>query len=201
LRGADPHAVSFPADIFLDAALGYSISRFGVLHVHWRANRTQRSNTMNPCSKLAIAPLLIALATVSTGLAQEKKIKAEDLPPAVQKTVAEQSKGATTRGFSTEIENGKRIYEVELMVDGHGKDISMDKEGNILEVEEEVSVDSLPAAVREGLKKAASAGTIDKVESITKKGKLVAYEAAVKTEGKRSEIQVGPDGKKLAHLE
>jgi uncharacterized membrane protein YkoI len=156
---------------------------------------------MNPCTKFAIVPLLIALATFSRGLAQEKKIKAEDLPPAVQKTVAEQSKDATTRGFSTEIENGKRIYEVELIVDGHGRDISMDKEGNILEVEEEVSVNSLPAAVREGLKKSASAGTIDKVESITKKGKLVAYEAAVKTGGKRSEIQVGPDGKKLAHLE
>jgi hypothetical protein len=156
---------------------------------------------MNPCSKFVIAPFLIALATFSTGLAQEKKIKAEDLPPAVQRTVAEQSKGATIRGFSTEIDNGKKVYEVDLTVDGHGRDISMDQQGNILEVEEEVSMDSLPAAVREGLKKAASAGTIGKVESLTKKGKLVAYEAAVKTGGKRSEIQVGPDGKKLAHLE
>jgi hypothetical protein len=30
---------------------------------------------------------------------------------------------------------------------------------------------------------------------------LVAYEAAVKTGMKKSEIQVGPDGKKLAHPE
>jgi Putative beta-lactamase-inhibitor-like, PepSY-like len=156
---------------------------------------------MKPCVKFAITPLLIALATFSTGLAQEKKIKAEDLPPAVQKTVAAQSKGATIRGFSTEIDNGKKVYEVELTVDGHGRDISMDKEGNILEMEEEVSMDSLPAAVREELRKAAGTGTIGKVESITKKGKLVAYEAAVKIGRKRSEIQVGPDGKKLAHLE
>jgi hypothetical protein len=59
----------------------------------------------------------------------------------------------------------------------------------------------LPAAVREGLSKASGTGAIGKVESITKKGKLVAYETTVKTGGKRSEIQVGPDGKKLAHLE
>jgi hypothetical protein len=39
------------------------------------------------------------------------------------------------------------------------------------------------------------------VESITKNGKLVAYEAAVKTGTKNSEVQVGPDGKKLAHPE
>jgi len=44
-------------------------------------------------------------------------------------------------------------------------------------------------------------GKIGKVESITKQGKLVAYEAHVTTNGKRSEIQVGPDGRPLAHEE
>jgi hypothetical protein len=40
-----------------------------------------------------------------------------------------------------------------------------------------------------------------KVESLTKQGKLVAYEAQVMAKGKRSEIQVGPDGKPLDHQE
>jgi len=40
-----------------------------------------------------------------------------------------------------------------------------------------------------------------KVESITKKDKLVAYEAQVDTSGKKSEVQVGPDGKPLDHEE
>ena len=123
------------------------------------------------------------------------------MPPAVEKIVAEQSKGATIVGFSTEVEHGKRLYEVELKVDGRSKDISMDKNGNIVEVEEEVSMDSLPDAVKEGLKKAARAGMIAKIESLTKNGKLVAYEAVVKTGTKRSEIQVGPDGQRLAHPE
>jgi hypothetical protein len=39
------------------------------------------------------------------------------------------------------------------------------------------------------------------VESLTKKGKLVAYEAKVNTGGKKSEVQVGPDGKPLDHEE
>jgi hypothetical protein len=139
------------------------------------------------------------MATLSTVQAQEKKIKREQLPPAVEKTVAEESKGATIRGFATEIEDGKRLYEAELVVNGHGKDISMDEQGNIMEIEEEVSMDSLPSAVKDGLMKAAGSGTISKVESLTKKGNLVAYEAVVKTGTKRREIQVGPDGKKLAH--
>jgi len=156
---------------------------------------------MKLCSKLLIASVIAGLAACSPLQAQEKKIKRADLPPAVEKTVAEQSKGATIKGFSTEVENGKKIYEAQLIVNGHGRDISMDEEGNIVEVEEEVALDSLPPAVKEGLLKAAGTGTIGKVESLTKKGKLVAYEAVVKTGKKRSEIQVGSDGKKLAHPE
>ena len=156
---------------------------------------------MNIYLRLSIAATVIILATFSVAQAQEKKIKREQLPPAVERTVAEQSQGATIRGFSTEIENGRRLYEVELTTNGHGKDISMDRTGKIVEVEEEVSMDSLPEAVQDGLKKAAGAGTIGKIESLTKRGKLVAYEAHVKTGTKRSEVQVGPNGEKLKHPE
>ena len=123
------------------------------------------------------------------------------MPPAVEKTVAGESDGAVINGFATEIENGKRLYEVELTVDGHSKDISMDKNGNILEIEEEVAMNSLPNAVQDSLHTAAGAGTIGRIESLTKRGKLVAYEAHVKTGSKRSEIQVGPNGEKLTHPE
>ena len=152
-------------------------------------------------ARLAVLSLITGLAIATTMQAQEKKITRGELPAAVEKTVAEQSQGATIKGFSTELDKGKRVYEVELSVNGHGKDISMDKDGKIVEVEEEVSMQSLPPAVKDGLTKAARSGTVGKVESLTKNGKLVAYEAVVKTGTKRSEIQVGPDGKKLAHPE
>lgn len=154
---------------------------------------------MNLNIRLSIALVVMALATCSVAVAQEKKLKREQLPPAVEKTVASESQSATINGFATEIENGKRLYEVELTVDGRSKDISMDKNGNILEVEAEVAMDSLPAAVQDGLRKAAGAGTIGKIESLTKGGKLVAYEGHVKNGAKRSEVQVGPNGEKLAH--
>ena len=156
---------------------------------------------MNVHKKILLAAFVAALAPLSGVQAQEKKLKREELPPAVEKTVAEQSKGATIRGFATEMEGGKGLYEVELVANGHTKDISMDKQGNIVEVEEEVSLESLPIPVKDALTNAAGSGTLAKVESLTKKGKLVAYEADVKTGTKRSEIQVGPDGKKLAHPE
>ena len=71
----------------------------------------------------------------------------------------------------------------------------------VVEIEEQVSVDSLSPAVIDGLQAKAGKGVLVKVESLTKKGKLLAYEAKVFTNGKKSEVQVGPDGKPLDHEE
>ncbi len=122
-------------------------------------------------------------------------------PAAVEKTVAAQSQRATIRGFSEERENGQMYYEAEMTVDGHSKDLLVDNSGAIVEVEEQVAMDSLPAPVKEGLQTKAGKGKLVKVESITKHEKLVAYEAQVVTGGKKSEVQVGPDGKPLDHEE
>lgn len=145
--------------------------------------------------------VLVTVAISTTVVAQERKLQRNQLPPAVEKTVATESQGATINGFATEVENGRRLYEMELTVNGHSKDISMDKNGKIVEVEEEVTLDSLPSAVQDALKAAARNGTIGKIESLTKNGKLVAYEAHVKTGKKSSEIQVGPNGEKLKRPE
>ena len=152
----------------------------------------------NYCVAMLAAGLLLLAGNAS---AQEKKIKRSELPPAVEKTVAVQSAGATIRGFSTEEENGQTLYEAELTVNGHSKDISMTADGSIVEIEEQVSLDSLPAEVKAGLQAKAGNGKILKVESLTKKNKLVAYEAKVETNGKKTEIQVGPDGKPIDHEE
>jgi hypothetical protein len=150
------------------------------------------------CSSAVIIATLWMAATMT---AQEKKLQRSDLPAAVQKTVDAQSKGATVRGFSTEVENGQKLYEASLLVNGRTKDVSMDESGRVIEIEEEVAFDSLPEAVKQALQTKAGKGKLGKVESLTKKGKLVAYEARVTNGTKKSEVQVGPDGKPLAREE
>lgn len=140
----------------------------------------------------------VMVLAITTTYPQERKLNRSQLPPAVEKTVAAESQGAEIKGFATEVEKGKRLYEALFMINGHSKDISMDRRGNIVEIEEEVSMDSLSATVQDALKRAAGKGTIGKIESLTKNGKLVAYEAQVKTGAKRSETQVGPNGEKLS---
>ena len=148
-----------------------------------------------------ICLLVASLVVVGSAFAQEKKIKRSELPAAVEKTVVAQSKGATIRGFSEEKEKGQTTYEAEMLLNGHNKDVLMDANGVVIEIEEQVDLQAVSAEVRAGLQAKAGNGKITKIESITKKDKLVAYEAHVVTDGKKSEVQVGPDGKPLDHEE
>src|ERR1700687_6380219 len=127
-------------------------------------------------TNLLVAIAASGLLLAGTASAQEKKIKRSDLPPAVEKTVAAQSAGATVKGFSKDSEKGQTYYEAEMIVNGHTKDILIDTTGAIVEVEEEVVMDALPAEVKAGLQAKAGEGKLVKVETITKKDKLVAHE-------------------------
>jgi hypothetical protein len=150
------------------------------------------------------ARICIALSTLAMFLmanAEEKKIERSDLPPAVEKTVAAQGKDAAIHGFSEERENGQTYYEAELIAAGHHRDVLIDAKGTIVEVEEEVAFESLPPVVKKHLLAKAGKGTLQNVESLTKHGTLVAYEAQVVVNGKHSEIQVGPQGESLPHEE
>jgi hypothetical protein len=150
-------------------------------------------------TSLLVAAFSLAITTMAFGA--EKQIGKPDLPTPVQKVADEQSAGATVRGYAKDIEDGKVEYEVKLTVEGHTKDVTMDSQGNLIEVEEQVTLDGLPAIVRNGLNARAGKGKITKVESLTKHGSIVAYEAQVAIGGKHLEIQVGPEGQKLDHEE
>jgi len=141
---------------------------------------------------IAAAIALGALVT-GTALAAQKKIKMQDLPPTVQQTVKEQTKNATLVGLMKEVENGKTVFELETKVNGRGRDLMIEESGAVLSVEEEVTLDSIPAAARAAIEKQAAGGKITKVETLTK-GKTVTYEAAVVRKGKTSEIAVAADG-------
>ncbi len=140
---------------------------------------------------LLVTVVLSSVAILVT--AGEKAVKLQDLPPAVQKAMQEHTKGAVVKGYAQETEDGKVFYEVETKVDGHGRDLSFDPAGNLVVVEEEVALDSVPAAAKAAIVRAAGSGKVGMVEKVTK-GSEVTYEAHVTTGGKKSEVLVKPDG-------
>jgi uncharacterized membrane protein YkoI len=136
------------------------------------------------------------LCIASIGLAAfaaETAVRMKDLPPAVQKTVTEQTKGARIKGMSKEVEKGKTMYEVETMVNGKSRDLLIDASGSLVSVEEPVAIDSIPAPAKAALEKLAAGGKIKGVESVTK-GQTVTYEAVIVKGVKKSEVVVAADG-------
>jgi uncharacterized membrane protein YkoI len=142
---------------------------------------------------------IMATALISTlliggaaALASERKITMKDLPPAVQQAIKEQE-GATVRGLAKEVDKGKTLYEAELTVNGHSKDIMFDEQGTMVSVEEESTLDQIPPAARTAIEKAAGNGKVSAVEKLTEGGHVF-YEAQVTKGGKRSEVKVDASG-------
>lgn len=129
-----------------------------------------------------------------TAFAAETKVKPSDLPAAVQAALKDQTKGATIVGASQEREHGHMTYEVETKRNGKGRDLTFAENGSLLEVEEEVDLNSIPAPAQEAIEKRAAGDTISKVESVTR-GSRTSYEADVKSKtGHNYEIAVNADG-------
>ena len=145
--------------------------------------------------------LFLGVGIAITAAAQDKVLTRSQLPAAVAVTADKETSGSTVKGYATETEHGKKVYEVETLVDGHTRDIQIAADGTLNEVEEEVSMTSLPSGVSRSLTIRAKGATITKVESLTKGGRLVAYEASTNKDGHKGEIQVGPAGGKLSREE
>jgi hypothetical protein len=79
------------------------------------------------------------------------------------------------------------------MVDGKSRDLTLDDKGTVVEVEQEVGIDSLPAAARAAIEKQTAGGKIVKVETVTR-GAAVTYEASYTKSGRTRELGVKADG-------
>jgi hypothetical protein len=138
--------------------------------------------------------LLAIAALASVALAAGKKLTVKDLPAAVQKTVQDQTKGAEIKNIAKETEKGVTQYEVETMVNGKHRDFNVDTKGALVVVEEETTIDAIPAAAKAAIEKKVAGGKLGMVEIMTK-GSATFYEAAYTSKaGKKLAVLVKPDG-------
>jgi uncharacterized membrane protein YkoI len=138
-----------------------------------------------------LSPACALLLLGTTLGAADKKITAKDLPPAVAKAVQDETKGATIKGYSKEVEKGKTMYEVETTVNGHTRDLLFDAAGKLVTTEEQVELNAVPAPVKAAFE---AKGKVLLVETVTTDGK-VTYEAQIEKNGKKSELVVDAAGK------
>ena len=141
---------------------------------------------------LTIISALAAL--LPTSAVAEKKLALKDLPPAVQTTIQGELKGAEIKNIGKETEHGVAQYEVETMLDGKHRDFNVDTKGKLLVVEEETTIDSIPAAARAAILKKVADGKLGMVELFMRDGETM-YEAAYTgRNGKKHEVLVKADG-------
>ncbi len=147
--------------------------------------------------QLAIVTVTLLAMVAGPTLAQdtEKKVKMSEMPPAVQKAISDYTagKGATIRGLAMEVEKGKRLYEAELRINGRTRDVTFDEAGAIFSLEEETSLDQIPAGARAAIEKAATGSKVTLVETVTSEG-VTYYEAHIDKGGRRSEVKVNAAG-------
>lgn len=142
---------------------------------------------------------ITALAALCLGAAfgQEKKEKTlalKDLAPEVQKTIQSELKGGQITRIGKEKEDGVTQFEVETMLNGKHRDFNVDSKGKLLLVEEETSIDSIPAAAKAAILKKVADGKLGMVELFLRGGETM-YEAGYSTKaGKKREVLVKADG-------
>ena len=125
---------------------------------------------------------------------KEKSLALKDLPPAVQKTILAELKGGEIKNIGKETEDGVAQYEVETVVNGKHPDLNVDTKGKLLVVEEETSIDSIPAAAKAAILKKVGNGKLTMVENFVRGGETM-YEASYTTKaGKKREVLVKADG-------
>jgi uncharacterized membrane protein YkoI len=125
-----------------------------------------------------------------------KDLSLKKAPEAVRKTIMEFAKGGKIKEIEKEKENGIIVYEAEIIKDGKEIEIKVDMDGNILEVEKEISIDEAPEKVANTIKDYADGGKIKEIEMEEKNG-ITVYEAEIIKDGKEIEIKVDSDGKIL----
>ena len=143
--------------------------------------------------------VLAAATFAAFGLAADKPIKFADLPAVVQKAMLREAKGVKIKNTLVEVEDGKTYYECEtILPSGKSRDFLVNPQGKVTEVEDEVEVGEVPAAVKAAVEKAAAGGgKITKLESVKKDGKITGYAATVVKNGKTTGLELNPDGTKV----
>jgi len=143
---------------------------------------------------LMVVSIVVVVGFAGNTFAQEKKIAVKDLPAAVVQAFTAAYPHAEIKGAATEAEKGVTYYEIESLDGTVKRDLLYTADGKVSEIEETISAESLPDAVKKAIAAAYPKGKIEKAEITTREG-TASYEAKVKSEQKMYEVVVDAQGK------
>jgi hypothetical protein len=153
-----------------------------------------RSSGFHYISIALLAFLFVAATTCVS--AQEKKLKPKQLPAAVLAAFQKAYPTARIKGASSEVENGKTVYEVESVDGAINRDVLYSEDGSVVEIEETIPLKAVPVEVSNALKAETGKGKVQKAEKLTK-GETIQYEFVISSGKNKREILIDLSGKIL----
>ena len=127
---------------------------------------------------------LAFLVLINNMRAGEKPIAKKNIPAAVLSSFQQRYPNAKIVGQSKEVKGKIVNYEIESMDSTISRNVLFQPDGTLVEVEESIREEDLPAVVRQAVKDKYPSARVDRVESVTR-DKHVEYELVLKN-GKRS---------------
>ncbi|MBL8877824.1 MAG: hypothetical protein JNG88_01790 [Phycisphaerales bacterium] len=126
---------------------------------------------------------------------QERPVKEGEVPAAALAALKKLAGDAKISEFSEEIEHGAKFYEGSWKTGGGNVDALVSVTGDLVELEEEIKSDRLPAAVLAAVSKLAGADCALFCEKKT----MILYEVKFRKGEERHEILYTPDAREQEH--
>ncbi len=147
----------------------------------------------------------VVLVLMSTGVVRaddsEESIPLDKVPkPLVDAVKKRFPKGEMQKDASTEMKDGKTVFEVTVKENGKTIDVTGTPEGALLSIEKEIADKDLPKAVKDAVEKKYPKASYKLAEEFNEvkdgKEKLLYYEVQLElADKKRVEVEIEPDGK------
>jgi len=156
---------------------------------------------MSRASSIALtaAPVrLLAAAARAQTDSTEKKLKKAEVPAPVLEAVTRKYPKAKLRNFGQEMDEGKKIYEVELTSGKDQVSIDVSPEGKILAEETTIAPAALPAPIKAALQGSKYKGwKIARAETVVhdEKADTLEYEVVVQSKKEKFEVVLDRAGK------
>ena len=121
---------------------------------------------------------------------EEQEISINDAPAAVQAAIKKAAKGNPILKIEQETEEGISTYEADYDVEGVKYSVKCAASGDVMELENEVNAQTLPAAVLDALREDYPGASIEKADAVM----LIFYEVEMKKANKTFEVKVFASG-------
>jgi uncharacterized membrane protein YkoI len=157
---------------------------------------------------LAVAALIVV--SVHSVLVAEESVPLDKIPQAIKDAIAKQFPDAEVTDAEKEVEDGKTLYEVDIVWMTKPKkegrkprklemEVTLAEDGQIEEVERSIPPKRLPAPISDALNAKYPGHVVQEAEAISKlkqgKVKLDSYEVSLQTKEKSLvEVSVAKDG-------